>query len=238
MIYLKKYWLRLDVLLFILCSVFFLVFNQVDLWVASLFYDPEKQMFFLKDAFFIKWVYVIFAKPQVVLLPLLIGASIYCFNKYRDGDRFKKWVFSFLLASLVCGPGILVNLVLKDNSIGRARPVHIQEFGGDKTFTPAFVYSGQCEKNCSFVSGHASIGFYLIGLGWLFRKRYMFWLGFALGAYVGMVRIVQGGHFLSDVVLAFWAVYFVNCGLAQLFALNVPRFHGLPLPSRFPRYAT
>ena len=235
---LKKYCIRLDVLLFLICSVFFLIFNQIDLWVAGLFYDQVSQTFYLKDAFFIKWVYVLFAKPQLVLLPVLITASIYFYRKYRNRNKFKKWIFCFLLASLICGPGILVNLVLKDNSIGRARPVHIQEFGGDKTFTPAFVYSGQCEKNCSFVSGHASIGFYLIGLGWLFRKRYLFWVGFALGAYVGMVRIVQGGHFLSDVVLAFWAVYFVNCGLAYLFQLSVPRFHGLPLPTSFPRYAT
>ena len=213
---------RWDIWLFLSCSTLFVLFPQIDFWFASQFYDADKGGFFWNQYAWVKFIYKTFAKPQVVLLPLLIGLSIYCYRRFKDSDHHKKWIFTFLLCSLICGPGLLVNVLLKDNSIGRARPVHIVEYGGEKTFTRAFEYSGQCEKNCSFVSGHGSMGFFLIGLGWLLRSRRAFWLGFSLGACVGFIRVIQGGHFFSDVVLSFWCVYFVNLALAYRFKLQTP----------------
>ena len=72
------------------------------------------------------------------------------------GFTAPKWLF--LAACLVIGPGIVSNVILKDNW-GRARPVHIVEFGGTKTYTPPLVPSNQCEKNCSFVGGEASMAY-------------------------------------------------------------------------------
>ena len=57
-------------------------------------------------------------------------------------------------------PQILVNLLLKSYS-GRPRPHQTDLFGGDLPFMPAGSFSGQCENNCSFISGEAA------GAGWL-----------------------------------------------------------------------
>ena len=38
------------------------------------------------------------------------------------------------------------------------------------------------------------------------QKR-VFWSGVALGGLLGIVRIVQGGHFTSDVIFSFVVVY-------------------------------
>ena len=38
------------------------------------------------------------------------------------------------------------------------------------------------------------------------RRRYL-WLGIGIGAVVGLGRNIQGNHYLSDVVFAFWMVY-------------------------------
>jgi len=114
----------------------------------------------------------------------------------------------FLLAVISIGPGLAVT-VLKDHW-DRARPVAIVQFGGDKQFTPAWVIADQCEDNCSFVSGHASGAFSLLALAWVFPRRRQFWLvaGTLWGAHMGLVRIAQGGHFLSDVIFAGFIVYF------------------------------
>ena len=40
--------------------------------------------------------------------------------------------------------------------------------------------------------------------------------GLALGSAVGLGRMLQGGHFLSDVVFAFWTVYLIGAMLAWL----------------------
>ena len=114
---------------------------------------------------------------------------------------------------LLLGPGLMVNEVLKGHS-GRARPMTVTQFEGDRQFTPAFAAADQCDHNCSFVSGHAGMGFFLIALAWVFRDRRWLWAGIALGALVGLGRVVQGAHFLSDIVFAFWTVF----GTCLLFA--------------------
>lgn len=208
-------WLkRLDVTLFLLCVVVLLALPQIDLMVSGWFYDPASNSFPLGQTALLRGIYLVFGSIHLPLLLLLPVAAIYAYRKHTT-DLHRRWIHAYLLASLVLGPGLLVNAVLKDNSIGRARPSQVAQFGGERTFTPAFVYSGQCERNCSFVSGHGSMGFWFIGLGWLLRSRAAFLAGLSIGVAVGFTRIAQGGHFFSDTVFAFWAVYFVYVLLAR-----------------------
>jgi membrane-associated phospholipid phosphatase len=110
----------------------------------------------------------------------------------------------------VIGPGVLANTIFKDHW-GRARPTQIEAFGGSHRFTPAPLPAAECERNCSFVSGHAALGFSLLALAFLLppsssrRRGEVVALGF--GGLVGLGRIAQGGHFLSDVVYAGLLVY-------------------------------
>jgi len=133
---------------------------------------------------------------------------------------------AFLLFALVLGPGLIVNALLKDVS-GRARPVQIEQFGGPRQFTPAFVIADQCERNCSFVSGHVAAatmpaaGYFLAAT----RRRRRLWLaaGLTLGVAAGIARIVVGAHFLSDVVMAM-LITWMSCALvaALMFGRREP----------------
>ena len=211
---------RSDLVLFTFSVLIFTLFPQIDIWTSALFFESG---FYLKDQFFFSIIYKIFGALPLLLVPLLIALSIYFFIKYRDSNEsFKKNIYTFLTLSLVLGPGVLVNTILKNNSIGRARPSQITDFGGSADFTRAFEYSGACDKNCSFVSGHASMGFFFIGLGWLMQSKRWFNIGLAIGVVVGFTRIVQGGHFLSDTVFALWAVYWVNLALGKLLKIKSP----------------
>ena len=106
---------------------------------------------------------------------------------------------------------IVVNLLLK-NLWGRSRPGDILEFGGNGVFSPWFQISNSCASNCSFVSGDASVGFSIIALFFLTKNLVYFWLALLVGFGIGFIRILEGAHFLSDVVLAatilFLAYYF------------------------------
>jgi lipid A 4'-phosphatase len=113
-------------------------------------------------------------------------------------------VGAYLLLSLALGPGLIVNVLLKDNW-GRARPSHLVEFGGKSRYTSPLLPTDQCLDNCSFSSGHAALAFWLVSFALLappaWRGRAMaVALGFGLA--VGLVRIAQGGHFLSDVAFS------------------------------------
>ena len=189
---------------FVLVSLFFYLFPQVDLWVAQQFYQPENGGFYMNEYGWIQFFYDVFKhawKPMMLVMLVILLLSV----KF-EWFKLKRKITAFALVTLLVGPGIIVHTVFKD-SWDRARPRHIVEFGGDKQFTPAWVISDQCESNCSFVSGHAAMGFYFMILGWLLRSRNWFYIGIAIGALSGLIRVVQGGHFLSDSILAGFMVY-------------------------------
>ena len=203
---LRNILLRKDVLICLLSGLMFHLFPQIDLWVSHAFYSGGE--FYLGGYAIVQVTYKIFAKIHFVLLMLFIAGIVYFATRKDELSRKWRKKLRFLLLVLVVAPGLLVNVSLKDNSFGRPRPVHLSEFGGEATFAPAFKYSGECDRNCSFVSGHAAIGFFFIAFGWVFNCYRLFGAGVVLGLFVGLIRIVQGGHFLSDVVFSFWVVYF------------------------------
>jgi lipid A 4'-phosphatase len=113
----------------------------------------------------------------------------------------------FLLSGAAFGPGLLVNGLLK-GFWGRARPVQVSEFGGREAFTGPWVISDACAGNCSFVSGEASSSIFLVALALIVPAGWK--APVAAGAVVfalvmSLNRMAFGGHFLSDVVIA-WLV--------------------------------
>ncbi len=193
-------------LLMILFAILFLLFPQIDLATASFFYDGN---FYLKEhpAIVFLYRYSPYLALAVGLFSLIALVSGAITKREILGVRKKVW--AYLLLALLLGPGLIVNLVFKEHW-GRARPVQITQFGGQKQFTPAFVPTDQCRHNCSFSCGHASSGFYFIAPALLVRnrkKRYLL-LGAAtaFGFLIGLGRMAQGGHFLSDVIFSFFFV--------------------------------
>ncbi len=182
----------------------FLVFPGIDLGVSALFFDPDGARFMAEG-------------PLLNLirkgLPPILYATLVFFGVLWLGDRLVPGVRAgwpstrhmvFLVLSLGLGPGLLVNGVFKE-WWGRARPSDIEAFGGDALFTPAWMMTDQCATNCSFVSGHAAIGFWVVAFALLVPRRHRRAAlagALAFGAMVGAARIVVGGHFLSDTVFA------------------------------------
>lgn len=118
---------------------------------------------------------------------------------------------SYLLVALILGPGIAVAF-FKENW-GRARPIHVNIFNGDKEFTKVFVLSNQCNAHCSFPSGHPSVLYHLCSLMYFCKKRNkmpIFLTFWSLGTIVGFCRIIAGKHFLSDVASCSLIVLTIN----------------------------
>ena len=115
-------------------------------------------------------------------------------------DRTKYVLVGFIIGPIV-GCGIIANMYFKD-TWGRARPVQVQEFGGTKFFTPPFIKTDQCEKNCSWISGEASAAFsFLVGTI-LLKNKIFFVINIFVGLLVFFCRISMGGHFFSDNIFA------------------------------------
>ncbi|MGR6873155.1 phosphatase PAP2 family protein [Pseudomonas sp. HK3] len=212
MSFLKNHW---EVPVFILISIFFFAVPQVDLWVANIFWQPDVG-FALNENAFVQFVYVVFRYMPHFLVPLLLLLLMLPWLK-KSLKPSRKYS-GFLLVVLLVGPGIIVHPILKDNW-DRPRPRDVQQFGGQLKFSPAFVMADQPGNNQSFASGHAAMGFFFMAFAWLFRQRRYLLGGLIIGAIVSLGRIVQGGHFLSDIVTAGFIVYF-TCQVLAHFMLG------------------
>ncbi len=152
------------------------------------------------------------------LCVLLVGFFRKSWQKFRRASLF-------LVVVILLGPGLLVNSVFKEH-YGRPRPRQIAQFGQEKQFTKAWVYSSQ--GGHSFPSGHAAIGFYFISLFYIFKKNqkkianWCFCGGIAYGLMMSIARIVQGAHFFSDCLWSF-AMVWLTCELASHYILDTKK---------------
>ncbi len=129
-------------------------------------------------------------------------------NKYIPSfsKRTKFALLGFLIGPIV-GCGIIANLYFKD-TWGRARPVHIEEFGGNKIFTKPFVKTDQCKRNCSWISGETSGAFSFMVGSIILRNHLFILINLIIGLLVFFCRLSMGGHFLSDNIFAmFFMIY-------------------------------
>jgi membrane-associated PAP2 superfamily phosphatase len=196
-------------------AVVFVAFPGIDLWFSTLFWDGSRG-FFLKEAWWAEATYELIPKLVPVITAAALLTLAHNLIRKRPLGQFTNRRVLYLVLALALGPGLVVNVVFKDHW-GRARPRDVAEFGGNDRFTPAFVISDECDRNCSFVAGHPSVLFWLASVAFVVRRRRRLWFATAagLGALAGLARIVQGAHFLSDVVFSGLFVFAVCYLLAR-----------------------
>lgn len=110
----------------------------------------------------------------------------------------------FLVATLALGPGLFVNVILKDHW-GRSRPIDVTQLGGTERYVRWWDPTGECPNNCSFVSGDVSGAFWTLAPAALTPLPYRplaYGAALALGTAMAAFRLMAGGHFVSDVVFA------------------------------------
>lgn len=141
-----------------------------------------------------------------VLSRIALLGSVVTFLWLAARKNMRAIAALIVMLGLMVGPLLAVNGVFKEHW-GRARPRDVVQFGGKQQFTPAWVIADQCQHNCAFTSGHAAAGFALCIGFFVSRRRVWLWAGVALGAATGASRIVNGAHFLSDVIFSFFIVF-------------------------------
>ena len=198
---------HLSLVVFLFLAIFLSVGSSFDIYLSHLFYFGNNQ--FLLQSYYYTTIFVRkIILPGIIIyiyiLPIfsffLPLKKFYLKYEFKFRDIFFLWIIS------IFNLGIVVNLFFK-NTWGRARPGDILQLGGKENFTPWFQISDACTSNCSFVSGDAAVGFSLIALYFLTKRIVFFWLSLFFGFGIGLVRIMEGGHFVSDVVMAAMILY-------------------------------
>ena len=195
-------WIALTILIGLVLAALFLAYPTIDLYVNGLFY-LGKNDFTIRNTW-VAWAVAKILRPAFTLFA--VGLALLVLVRWLTGwpqrlRRLRGLVFVALC--LAVGPGLVANALFKDNW-GRARPKQVVEFAGDKKFTPPLVITDQCARNCSFVSGDASFAFGMLSLALLAGRRRAFWVStsLAFGLGVGLLRMMNGSHFFSDVLFA------------------------------------
>jgi lipid A 4'-phosphatase len=195
----------------------FKLWPELDLLITRYFFEASSQSFPANQSSFVQAVYV--ATPllsRALFVFCCLGWLVLKMWPTPAALAWRRRMLAWLLMA-VLGLGLVVDWGLKDN-VGRPRPEQLQVFGNSKPFVPAFELSTHCDVNCGFVSGHAAAGFSLMTWGiwsaWPRRKRWLV-IGTVAGLFIGSVRIMQGGHFLSDVIFSGWAVWLTYVSIRQ-----------------------
>lgn len=182
----------------------FFLFPNLDIHFSKLFFYEEK--FISEKHIFIKNLRS-FLKDFMIVISvfslLLIVAGILFKNKKKVfffKSRTKLILLGFIVGPII-GCGLIANFYFKDNW-GRARPINIQEFGGDKIYAKPFIISDQCKKNCSWIGGEASAAFSFITGTIILKNPIYLIINLIFGIVVSLCRIAMGGHFLSDNIFA------------------------------------
>ena len=217
-------WLLASALAF---TLLFMAWPRLDLIANGVFYNAE-------TGFLLRGHVVFDAVHQYlgVLTLSLLAWSATVWGLSMRHSRPEKWrarrpAALFLTLSLLLGPGLMVNVVFKDHWVAPA-PLKSRNSMASAQFTPPWVISDQCRKNCSFVCGDASVGYTLLAIAFVSRHP-RFWLvgGFAVGTVLGLMRMGQGGHFFSDVIFSFYVIYFTAWGLHRFMTRGGRTLHSL-----------
>jgi lipid A 4'-phosphatase len=194
------------ILAILVVSVVFVAFPGIDPWFTGLFYNPR--VGFPMDrlpAFRALRAAGDLAVKGVVAV--LIGSLVLKLCRPLRPSPIPPNLTLYLLSSLIVGPGLLVNVLFKENS-GRPRPDAIMPFGGEAPFVGIWDMTDYCRGKCSFVSGEASVAIWLVAAAillpaaWRGRGRVLI---AAFAVLLSLNRIAFGRHFLSDVLMA-WAL--------------------------------
>ncbi|MBS0205737.1 MAG: phosphatase PAP2 family protein [Planctomycetes bacterium] len=203
--------------------------TDFDMQVAGLFYDHLQKVWPYELANPWLTIYRQGTIPSFVVgiggaIVALLGRWILPRPEWRDSVEIRRSGV-FLGLFLVLGPGLIVNVGFK-HLWGRPRPIQCKAFNGEKEFLPVGTWASEPSRNSSFPSGHAAVAFYLMAPGFVAGRRRPRWtaafflMGTLLGLGMGLTRIIQGGHFVSDVLWAGALTYLTGAALAWLMLRN------------------
>lgn len=218
---------------FVLAIAVFALFPQLDIATSALFGGPTG--FPLRPSVLwedIRQFFIIVTNGAILLL-LACWLVLRLRKAPEHGRGVLCQIAGFSALAYLIIPIVLVNGMIKP-LWARARPYHIDTFGGTLSFTSPFELGGQCHSACSFVSGETSALFTCATLAALFLVPMLaakwrvpsLWAIWGLAGFGSLLRIVVGAHFLSDVVFS------AILSSAIVLALALRLFIGPKLPEK------
>ncbi len=232
---LKKIFIRLCVAA---AATAVIIIAGLDMKIQKIFYDSSAGAWKFSENPAVLFLYKYGTIPGLLLAAFSMAAAGAGF--FTKKFEFLKKPAALIVIVILLGPGIFINVILK-NYTGRPRPREAKEFGGKWKYREAFQF-GAPGRGHSFPAGHPSMGFLFGALYFAYRRRNKktaytaLAIGLAYGAAMGAGRMAQGAHFFSDVL---WSgvITFITARAAQVFFIEGNVFRIKPRAGRENRAA-
>ena len=183
-------------------------YSDLDIQAGARFYHPENPADVWPERHWWLWrILFDYAFPFTITVGVA-AFGVYLLSHWHNKTRKFRRQALYIVLVIALGPGVVVNLIFKDHW-GRARPVHITQFGGDFNYTPPLQFGHTSDK--SFVCGHCSVGYSFFAVYFLAKhyKLVYFAVTLLFAWTMGFTRMTSGGHFLSDILWSGYLVFLV-----------------------------
>ena len=207
-------------LAFIFAGTHFLEQSGIDFWVQGFLYTNKV---WLIDGTDQTLKFFIYEGPKKLLM-ILCGALLITTLIHRLLRGKQAWhgrVF-FFLTCMISVP-MVISLLKEVTCI--YCPGQLIDFGGTHTLRPLFDFSqlptfegrGKC-----YPAGHATAGFALMSLYYVFNRPMLRWCGLIFGVILGSIlafyQMAKGAHFLSHSLATFGLSWVIIVGVHRISA--------------------
>jgi membrane-associated PAP2 superfamily phosphatase len=200
--------------------------TTLDLLVQDCFYDPVRGWLVDRHAPLPEFFFYDGPKRAfVVFIAVLLGCLVVP-AAWFPRRPFSRRRAAFLLVCIGLVPG---TVGLLKATTGVFYPYQVERYGGRRPYrnlVQSIPYVAGQERGRGFPAGHASGGFALMGLYFVWQGRRGRWSGLAAGLVVGwtlgLYQMLRGAHYLSHTVVTMILGWLIILVLARVFRLDAP----------------
>lgn len=201
-------------LILLVLSVVFLGISNVDSVVQDLLYNMQTQQWILsKSDQPYHFIFYKSIKILLILISILLLVSLLFFRKIKIVIQYKKGLM-IVLFSLIFVTTISVEIKKHSNM---PCPKHQIHYGGKYPDTVVWESYPKpydsFEKTKCWPAGHASAGFALLSLFFLFKRKRNKYIGLivglSLGWSMGIYKMLIGDHYFSHTFISMLLAWFI-----------------------------
>lgn len=205
----------------LIATVFLFSWFDIDLWLQDHFYNTElKQWILDRNQKTARLIFYDGIKRVYILFALGLAVALVCFRKHARIRAYRQGLVIVLLSSLAV-PLAVAGLKSITNT---PCPRNIAHYNGDypyvtllKSYPATFK---KTENMRCFPAAHASGGFALLSLFFLFKSRKNRTIALAaamtLGWSTGIYKMLIGDHFLSHTMVTMMLAWLIILSIAGI----------------------
>jgi membrane-associated PAP2 superfamily phosphatase len=189
-------------------TILFFGISDFDLGIQDLFYNFSSHSWILDNHLEpYRFIFYDGIKKLLIIIAVLFLLSLIIFWKKRVIQEYKKGIIILVLSAIFVP--LIVGGLKKETNM--PCPYTEERYGGIyprtavwQSYSPEFKLEHPKKSKC-WPAGHASGGFALLSLFFLFKKRRNKMIGFGIGIVtgwtMGLYKMLVGDHFFSHTVI-------------------------------------